>query len=92
MSCPLEGPGLDPIDHNLFVSKFRKRLVPNDFKLQVFSLIFLFVVRWTVYGITSFGEGCGNQGKYGIYAKVPNYSQWIEETIDKEEAGRPASS
>ena len=56
------------------------------------SLIFLFVIRWTVYGITSFGEGCGNQGKYGIYAKVPNYSQWIEETIDKEEAGRPASS
>ena len=41
-----------------------------------------------MYGITSFGEGCGNQGKYGIYATVPNYSQWIEETIDKEEVGR----
>ena len=37
--------------------------------------------RWTIYGITSFGEGCGRQGKYGIYAKVPNYSQWLEATI-----------
>lgn len=45
-----------------------------------------------MYGITSFGEGCGKQGKYGIYAKVPNYSQWLEETIDKQEAGRQASS
>ena len=33
--------------------------------------------RWTIYGITSFGEGCGRQGKYGIYAKVPNYSKWV---------------
>ena len=39
---------------------------------------------WIVYGITSFGEGCGRQGKYGIYAKVPNYSEWIERTIEKE--------
>ena len=45
-----------------------------------------------MFGITSFGEGCGNQGKYGIYAKMPNYSLWIEETIDKEEAERKSSS
>lgn len=38
--------------------------------------------QWVVYGITSFGEGCGRQGKYGIYAKVPNYTQWIERTIE----------
>ena len=42
--------------------------------------------RWTIYGITSFGEGCGKQGKYGIYAKVPNYSRWIEQTVEKEES------
>ena len=44
--------------------------------------------RWTIYGITSFGEGCGRQGKYGIYAKVPNYTDWIERTIDREEKNR----
>ena len=44
--------------------------------------------RWTIYGITSFGEGCGRQGKYGIYAKVPNYTNWIEKTIEAEEKRR----
>ena len=37
--------------------------------------------RWTVYGITSFGEGCGEEGKYGMYAKVPNYTEWIDSII-----------
>ena len=39
--------------------------------------------RWTLYGITSFGEGCGQQGKYGIYAKVPNYTAWIRSNVNK---------
>lgn len=39
--------------------------------------------RWVVYGITSFGEGCGRKGKYGIYAKVPNFVKWIRRTIFK---------
>ena len=39
--------------------------------------------RWTLYGITSFGEGCGEQGKYGIYAKVPNYTAWIRSYVNK---------
>ena len=37
---------------------------------------------WTVYGVTSFGEGCGKKGYgYGIYTKVPNYTKWIEKVI-----------
>ncbi|XP_074594184.1 trypsin-like [Brevipalpus obovatus] len=39
--------------------------------------------RWAVYGITSFGEGCGRKGKYGIYVKVPNFVKWIRRTIYK---------
>ncbi|KAL1138562.1 hypothetical protein AAG570_008625 [Ranatra chinensis] len=37
--------------------------------------------QWTVFGITSFGEGCGKRGKYGIYAKLSNYVRWIRRTI-----------
>lgn len=37
--------------------------------------------RWYLYGITSFGEGCGKKGKYGIYAKVPRMVSWIRHTI-----------
>ena len=39
--------------------------------------------RWTIWGVTSFGEGCGKQGFYGIYAKVPNYTDWIKKEIQR---------
>ncbi len=35
------------------------------------------VSRWYVYGVTSFGEGCGDKGKYGIYTRVTNFADWI---------------
>lgn len=37
--------------------------------------------KWYLYGITSFGEGCGKKGKYGIYANVPKLVNWIRQTI-----------
>lgn len=32
---------------------------------------------WTVYGITSFGDGCGKKNKFGIYTKLTNYVDFI---------------
>ncbi|KAF2360228.1 Serine proteases trypsin domain [Trinorchestia longiramus] len=32
---------------------------------------------WTVFGVTSFGDGCGVAGKMGVYAKVNNYLDWM---------------
>ncbi|XP_037084546.1 transmembrane protease serine 5-like isoform X2 [Pollicipes pollicipes] len=37
--------------------------------------------RWYIYGITSFGEGCGAKGKYGIYVKLANYRKWLRHVI-----------
>lgn len=37
--------------------------------------------KFYLYGVTSFGEGCGKKGRYGIYAKVPNFVNWIRQTI-----------
>lgn len=34
-----------------------------------------------IYGITSFGEGCGKRGKFGIYARVSNYRTWVQSVI-----------
>ncbi|XP_014674731.1 PREDICTED: serine protease 30-like [Priapulus caudatus] len=34
--------------------------------------------RWRVYGITSFGRGCGLDGRFGVYAKVSNFVEWIQ--------------
>jgi len=39
--------------------------------------------RWIVYGVTSYGEGCGEKKKYGIYTNVRRYLDWINETIEK---------
>ncbi|CAK9816871.1 Serine protease 1 [Anthophora plagiata] len=36
---------------------------------------------WTIFGITSFGEGCGKRGKFGIYARMSNYVRWISRVI-----------
>lgn len=41
--------------------------------------------KWFIYGITSFGEGCGKKKKYGIYAKVPNFVKWIKKTVRRHE-------
>ena len=39
------------------------------------------VKRWFVYGVTSFGEGCGDKGKFGIYTKVTNFASWISDIV-----------
>lgn len=41
------------------------------------------VRRWVVYGVTSFGEGCGDRGKFGIYTKVTNFASWIQNIVDE---------
>ncbi|KRT86665.1 Trypsin [Oryctes borbonicus] len=33
--------------------------------------------RWVVIGIVSWGIGCGNKGKPGLYTRVNNYIPWI---------------
>ncbi|OAD61317.1 Coagulation factor X [Eufriesea mexicana] len=36
---------------------------------------------WTIFGITSFGEGCGKLGKFGIYTRLSNYVRWISRVM-----------
>lgn len=40
--------------------------------------------KWYVYGVTSFGDECGKEGKYGIYSKTSAYVDWIKKIINKE--------
>ena len=40
-----------------------------------------------VYGITSFGEGCGRKGVAGGYSNVGYYQDWIEKTMGKGRGG-----
>ncbi|XP_052833824.1 trypsin isoform X2 [Octopus bimaculoides] len=44
---------------------------------------------WYVYGITSYGEGCGQKSKYGVYTDVRKYLKWIYRTIGNNCTRRP---
>jgi len=35
--------------------------------------------KYVLIGVTSFGYGCGEAGKPGVYVKVANYLTWISE-------------
>ena len=34
--------------------------------------------------MTSFGDGCGGEGVYGVFSRVTNYLGWIEKQIGHE--------
>lgn len=39
--------------------------------------------RWTLLGLTSFGEGCARANYPGIYTDVGYHLQWISSVIDR---------
>ncbi|XP_018323685.1 tryptase alpha/beta-1 [Agrilus planipennis] len=38
--------------------------------------------RYTVAGLVIWGKGCGAPGVYGVYTNVPNYVNWIQNTVN----------
>ncbi|XP_026751369.2 vitamin K-dependent protein C [Galleria mellonella] len=39
-------------------------------------------MRYYLQGITSFGDGCGKRGKYGIYTRTSGYVLWMRDIIN----------
>eukprot|EP00062_Callorhinchus_milii_P000265 gi/632935063/ref/XP_007887632.1/ PREDICTED: serine protease 56-like [Callorhinchus milii] len=39
--------------------------------------------QYYLYGITSWGDGCGQRNKPGVYTRVPSFTTWINEELKK---------
>lgn len=70
------------ITDNMFCAGYRKGRIDSCAGDSGGPLLCPVDDKWTIFGITSFGEGCGKRGKFGIYTKVPNYVSWIQRVID----------
>ncbi|KAH0624265.1 hypothetical protein JD844_007939 [Phrynosoma platyrhinos] len=44
--------------------------------------------RYELYGITSWGDGCGERGKPGVYTRVAAFTDWIRQQMESECNGR----
>ncbi|KPJ11407.1 Trypsin [Papilio machaon] len=40
-------------------------------------------MRYYLQGITSFGDGCGKRGKYGIYTRTAGYVTWMRSVMNE---------
>lgn len=40
-----------------------------------------FTDRFTLYGITSWGHGCGKKNSPGVYTKVHHFTNWIHSKL-----------
>ncbi|XP_059842838.1 serine protease 56 [Hypanus sabinus] len=44
--------------------------------------------KYYLYGITSWGDGCGQRGKPGVYTRVPSLINWINSEMKKSPGSR----
>ncbi|NXJ13757.1 PRS56 protease, partial [Odontophorus gujanensis] len=47
--------------------------------------------RFVLYGITSWGDGCGERGKPGVYTRVASFADWLSLQMDPVPGSREPS-
>ncbi|XP_075720224.1 serine protease 56 isoform X2 [Rhinoderma darwinii] len=47
--------------------------------------------QYVIYGITSWGDGCGERGKPGVYTRVTAFIDWIRNQMKKSTSSREPS-
>lgn len=52
-------------------------------------MVTLYRDTWFLVGLVSWGEGCGQEDKLGIYTKVSNYNDWIDRVREEWDRVQP---
>ncbi|XP_029142516.1 serine protease 56, partial [Protobothrops mucrosquamatus] len=47
--------------------------------------------RYVLHGITSWGSGCGERGKPGVYTRITAFADWIRQQMERSPSSREAS-
>ncbi|XP_071961346.1 coagulation factor X-like [Antedon mediterranea] len=74
----------DTVTDNMFCAGYKQKLKDACQGDSGGPFSILHDGRWFLFGIVSWGEGCGRPGKYGFYTRIPAFFDWINNLLIEE--------
>ncbi|XP_071961348.1 transmembrane protease serine 9-like [Antedon mediterranea] len=75
---------LTAITRNMFCAGYAQETTDACYGDSGGPFSILYKKRWYLSGIVSWGEGCGQPGKYGVYTRISTLLKWIKNVMRKQ--------